>query len=118
MEKETPYLVLYGRTYDEAMEIVYRRQLRNCEPASDRLIGIWFSEVPDLILFKLKFHDEAIFYNSDCMAVLHVQHDDMVSEFVEDYGLSERIERFDLLGVWFRCAADEMVMNKEFGISP
>ena len=33
MKKETPYLILYGRTYNEAMEIVYRRQLRHCEPA-------------------------------------------------------------------------------------
>ena len=117
MKNTTPYLVLYGRTYTEAMEIVCRRQLRNCEPASDRLIGIWFSEVPDLILFKLKFHDEATFYNSDCMAVLHFQHDDMVFEFIEDCGLSDRIARFDLLGVWFQSAADEMVINQEFGIS-
>jgi hypothetical protein len=117
MKTETPYLALYGRTYTEAMEIVYRRQLRHSEPAPDRLTGIWFSEVRDLILFKLRFHDEGIFYDADSMAVFHSQHDDIVSKFIEECSLCERVGRFDLLGVWFQSAADELVMKQEFGIS-
>jgi hypothetical protein len=115
MRKETPYLVLYGRTYSEAMEVVHRRRLQHCEPVSDRLTATWFSYEKDLILFKLRFHDEAMF--EDSIAVLHIQHDAIVSEFMEDYGLSERVDRFNLSGVWFQSGDDEIVMNQEFSIS-
>jgi hypothetical protein len=116
MKKETPYLVLYGCTYSDAMDIVHRRRLRHCELASDHLLAICFSEVSDLVLFKLRFHDEAIF--ADSVAVVHSKHIDVVMEFIDDYSLTERVDRSNPVGVWFYREEDEKAFNQEFGAVP
>jgi hypothetical protein len=115
MKNLDPYLVVYGRTYAEAMDVVHRRRLMQCEPVWESLTAVAFSDQKDLVLFALEFRAEA--FIEDSLAVLHPMHKVAVMDFIHDYGMADRVDCMDVLGVWFSSTDDETTFNEELGLT-
>lgn len=110
---ESSYVV-YGRTYQEAIEVIRRRGLWNCAPNPAPWLGIWFSDERDLTLFALQFQGVLDFI--DALAVVPPWQVEEVEGFLTDREWGERIDRHDLLAVEFWDAEDQRIFDKEFGL--
>ncbi len=49
MRYRIPKLVIYRQTYDQALDIICRYKLVNCEPESQPVQGLLFQDESDLI---------------------------------------------------------------------
>jgi hypothetical protein len=105
MKNQSPYLVVYDRTYEEAQDVIYRRCLRNCEIDPRALVGVMFSDEKDLVLFALRFRPEAMFDGSQ--AFLAPWYKTAVLDFIEEHAMTDRVRCADILGVWFWVGDDE-----------
>jgi hypothetical protein len=114
MKNQAPKLVVYGRSYEEAMDIVWNNRLRDCEPLAEPLIGLLFPTDVDAVLFRIGFWSESVFEGS--LAILAPCHRADVLEFLQNYSMEDRVQWLDLLGVWFWSDEDNTTFNEALEI--
>jgi hypothetical protein len=114
MIEQTAEFAIYELTYEEAFNIIWRRRLRHCEPLGRPLVELSFSDEKDLVLFALAFQGKVVLDGSS--ALLTVEHQAAVTEFIREYQITERINRTDLIGVWFWSDEDEAAFNEEVAL--
>ncbi|MFL5201044.1 MAG: hypothetical protein ACJ8B9_03005, partial [Microvirga sp.] len=57
MKYHTPKLVIYGQTFHQALDIICRRKLLNCEPYNQPVWGLSFQGENDLMASALVFNE-------------------------------------------------------------
>ena len=107
----TPKLVIYDQTYHQAIDIICRRKLLNCEPESHPVQGLLFQDENDLIVCALVFND-----NIEIDGNLVIMPPALRSEFedlVEQMSMEDRVQWIGLLGMRFWDSDDERAFNEE-----
>jgi hypothetical protein len=116
MKISPPALVVYACGYDQVFDIIWRNRLRQCEPVASPLNGIWFEDDTDRFAFTLAFRGEV-----ECegnLAIIFSDQQDAVEKFIARMQMEARIQRHDLIGVWFWDTKDQSVMEAELGFEP
>jgi len=107
----TPKLVIYGQTYHQAVDIVCRRKLLNCEPESHPVHGLLLHDQNDLIACALVFNDDIEVEGK--LVIVPSALRGKVEDLIEQMSMEGRVEWVGLLGMWFWDSDDECAFNEE-----
>jgi hypothetical protein len=113
MRISPPKLVIYGRSAEEAVDVIWRRRLRHTEVFCGPILGLLFTNANDLLLFAIGLNCEII--REDCLAIIPPAREKKARDFINDIMLGERVETVELLGIWFYDTEDQEVVDREFG---
>jgi hypothetical protein len=111
MKYRTPKLAIYSQTYHQAIDIICRRKLLNCEPESHPVQGLLFQDENDLIACALVFN-----YDIEIEGTLLIMPPALRSEvedLVEQMSMEDRVAWIELLGMRFWDSDDERAFNEE-----
>jgi hypothetical protein len=111
MKYHTPKLVIYGQTFHQALDIICRRKLLNCEPECRPVQGLLLHDQSDLITCALVFND-SIEIDGNLVIMPPALRDEVV-DLVEQMSMEDRVEWIELLGMRFWNSADELAFNEE-----
>ena len=107
----TPKLVYYGQTLDQAINIICRRKLLNCEPENQPVQGLIFQDENDLIACALVFNDDIEIEGK--LVIVPSALRSKVDDLIEQMSMEDRVEWIDLLGMRFWDSDDEGAFNEE-----
>jgi hypothetical protein len=107
----TPKLVIYGQTYHQAVDIVCRRKLLNCEPESHPVHGLLLHDQNDLIACALVFNDDIEIEGK--LVIVPSALRSKVEDLIEQMSMEDRVEWVQLLGMRFWDSDDERALNEE-----
>lgn len=107
----SPKLFIYGCSYDQANDIVCRHGLTHCEPEALRIWGILFQHDADLLAFIMRFHGEIDIEAN--LALIPSGRQRAVEDFIVEWRLESRIERHELLGIWFWDGGDKAIFDAD-----
>jgi hypothetical protein len=111
MKYRTPKLAIYSQTYHQAIDIICRRKLLNCEPESHPVQELLFQDENDLIACALVFN-----YDIEIEGTLLIMPPALRSEvedLVEQMSMEDRVAWIELLGMRFWDSDDERAFNEE-----
>ena len=91
---EPPKLSLFDCTFEQAMDVVCNHALRHSEPGPEPVGRYIFSNQKDLVLFALEFRGRLRM--ADNAALVYPAE----RAFIVDYDICERVQCFDLCGMW------------------
>lgn len=111
MKNHTPKLVYYGQTLEQALDIICRRKLLNCEPESQPVQGLLFHDQNDLIACALVFNDDIEIEGK--LVIMPSGLRSEIEDLVEQMSMESRVEWVGLLGMWFWNSDDEQAFNEE-----
>lgn len=114
MRIPAPALVVYGCTFEQAFNVVHACGLRNCEPETYPVYGVWFSHEEDLVAFTLRFREEIDF--EDHLAIIFPGQQKAVGAFISEYEMGCRIIRSDLIAVRFWDSEDRETFEAALGL--
>jgi hypothetical protein len=114
MRISPPALVIYGRSTEEALEVILRRQLRHTEIFTGPIMGLHFSHSNDLLLFAIRMDCEVLC--EGCLAIIPPRRAAEARESISEMILRARVETVELLGIWFYDTEEQDVMDQEFGL--
>lgn len=109
-----PACVVYGCTFEQASNVVHVCGLRNCEPETYPVYGIWFSQESDLIAFMLRYREQVDF--EDQLAIVLPRQREAVEAFISEYEMENRITRSDLIAVRFWDTEDRKAFEAALGL--
>jgi hypothetical protein len=112
----SPTLFIYGCSYDQANDIVSRHGLTHCEPEALPVWGIWFEHDADLLAFAMRFHGEIGIEAN--LALISPGRQSAVEDFIREWRLESRIERHELLGIWFWDSGDKAIFDADLDADP
>lgn len=107
----TPKLVIYGQTYHQAVDIVCRRKLLNCEPESHPVDGLLLHDQNDLIACALVFNDDIEIEGN--LVIVPAALKCEVNDLIEQMSMEDSVEWVELLGMRFWDSDDERAFNEE-----
>jgi S-adenosylmethionine:tRNA-ribosyltransferase-isomerase (queuine synthetase) len=107
----TPKLVYYGQTLDQAINIICRRKLLNCEPENQPIQGLIFQDENDLIACALVFNDSIEIEGK--LVIMPTALRSKVEDLIDQMSMEDRVDWIDLLGVRFWDSNDERAFNEE-----
>jgi hypothetical protein len=110
----TPKLVYYGQTLGQAIKIICRRKLPNCEPENQPVQGLLFQDQNDLIACALVFNDSIEIEGK--LVIMPSSLRSKVEDLVEQMSMEDRVEWIELLGMWFWDSDDERTFNEELDV--
>src|SRR4051794_26377717 len=102
-------IVLYGRSYDEVMEVICDNGLMQCDPHPEPFLALGFDDENSLLLFALRFRGEVEF-DGDMVIASPARVQD-VEEFIESMFAGHGIHRGHFTAVEFWGTADEAVFD-------
>jgi hypothetical protein len=111
MKYRTPKLAIYSQTYHQAIDIICRRKLLNCEPESHPVQELLFQDENDLIACALVFN-----YDIEIEGTLLIMPPALRSEvedLVEQMSMEDGVAWIELLGMRFWDSDDERAFNEE-----
>ena len=111
MKYRTPKLVIYDQTIHQAIDIICRRKLLNCEPESQPVQGLLFQDENDLIACALVLNDSIEIEGKLVMMPTALR--SKVEDLIEQMSMEDRVEWIDLLGMRFWDGDDERAFNEE-----
>jgi hypothetical protein len=111
MKYHTPKLIIYGQTYHQALDIICRRKLLNCEPESQPIQGLLFQDENNLIACALVFNDSIEILEN--LAIVPAAQKSEVEDLIEQMSMDSRVEWIELLGMWFWDSDVELAFSEE-----
>lgn len=111
MKYRTSKLVIYGQTYHQAIDIICRRKLLNCDPESHPVQGLLFQDQNDLVACALAFNDSIEIEGS--LVIMPPALRSKVEDLIEQMSMENRVEWVELLGMRFWDSDDERAFNEE-----
>lgn len=114
MRISPPACVVYGCTFEQAFNVVHACGLRNCEPETYSVYGVWFSHGRDLVAFMLQFREDIAF--EDHLAIVFPGQQEAVEAFISEYEMGCRIIRSDLIAVRFWDSEDRETFEAALGL--
>ena len=113
MRISPPKIVIYGRTWDDAYDLICTRHLRHCEPGSTPWLGLWIGSTTDLTLFGLRFAQDVQFVGH--LAIVPPSLFSEVEEFLIQTSMEDRVQCHSLTAVRFWDTDDEDVFAEAWG---
>lgn len=114
MRISPPKLVVYCRSVEEAVDVIWRRRLRQTELFGTPILGIHFSDSRDVLHFAIGLNCEFIL--EDCFAIIPPRKAEEARAFIAEMTFGERVKTVELLGICFYDTEDQEVMDQEFGL--
>jgi hypothetical protein len=114
MKYRTPKLVIYSQTYHQAIDIICRRKLLNCEPESQAIQGLLFQDQSDLIACALVFNGD-IEIDGNLVITPPASRSEF-EDLVEQMSMEDRVQWIELLGMRFWDSHDERAFNEELDV--
>ena len=111
MKYRTPKLVIYYQNYHQAIDIICRRKLLNCEPENQPVQGLLFQDENDLIVCALVFNYDIEIEGN--LVVVPPALRAKVEDLVKQMSMEGRVEWIELLGMQFWDSDDECAFNEE-----
>src|SRR3954447_16982197 len=108
-------IVLYGRSYDEVMDVICENGLLQCDPHPEPFLGLGFDHENSLLLFALGFRGEVEFDGD--MAIVSPARINDVEDFIATMLAGHGIHRGHFTAVEFWGTDDEAVFDEVFGCS-
>lgn len=102
-----PKVVVYGKSLDEAHDLICARRLRNCEPCQVPWLGLWIGNSTDLTVFGLRFAQDLEIVGH--LAIVPPGLIPEVENFLIQMGMDGRVQRHDLTAIRFWDTNDETV---------
>src|SRR5215218_6044158 len=99
MKNHTPKLVYYGQTLEQALDIICRRKLLNCEPENQPVQGLLFQDENDLVACALVFNESVEI--EDRLVIMPSALRSEVEGLIEQMTMEDRVEWVELLGMQF-----------------
>ena len=111
MKYRTSKLVIYRKTIHQALDIICRRKLLNCEPESQPVQGLLFQDENDLIACALVFNDDIEIEGN--LVIMPPALRSEVEDLVEQMSMEDRVQWIELLGMRFWDSDEERAFNEE-----